>query len=132
MDYDYNMGLRWACRAGHLQIVKYMIKLGANDFEEGLLEACHEGHVDIAHKMIKCGANNFNECLLLRSMYRYCDIPRLLYDYGANDFTPLYNIGGETLRLYQLCITNKINPIYDFIDILKKDPWYILVNYLSI
>jgi len=44
---DYNEGLFYACKKGHINIIKLMINKGADDFEWGLYYACLGGHTQM-------------------------------------------------------------------------------------
>lgn len=61
-----NEGLICACRDdnnNYLELVKYLVELGANDKNGAFLEACKNGVHKIAKILVNCGANNFDECL---------------------------------------------------------------------
>lgn len=69
---DFNLALVEACRAGHLDVVEFMISSGARDVEgglktacQGLLEACRAGHVYVVDFMLSNGALNFYEGLIV-------------------------------------------------------------------
>jgi hypothetical protein len=47
-----------ACECGRLDIVKFMIERGVNDWNTGLYHACRGGHLDIVRLMTKNGADN--------------------------------------------------------------------------
>ena len=49
-------GLYGACKGGYIDIVKFMIKKGANHWDLGLGGACRNGHIDIVKLMIEKGA----------------------------------------------------------------------------
>ncbi len=50
--YDWDDGLRYACRGGHPSVVKLMISKGANDWNSGLRQACLKCHMHIVKLMI--------------------------------------------------------------------------------
>ncbi len=57
--YKFNNALYYACRYGHLEIVKMMIELGANDYNDGIRGACEGGHTAVVKMMIDLGADNY-------------------------------------------------------------------------
>lgn len=49
---NYNSAMRAASREGHMDIVKFMINLGANDYESAMVNAAYKGDVDIIKLML--------------------------------------------------------------------------------
>jgi hypothetical protein len=84
-DY-YNTGLEYACIHGHLDIAKYMVECGANNFNYGLWYACENGHLDIVKYMVECGAYNFNNGLENACYNGRLDIAKYMVGCGANVF----------------------------------------------
>ncbi len=56
------MGLYRACDSGHLNIVKLMIKCGADDWNGGLCYAHLGGHLNMEKLMIEKGATECYFC----------------------------------------------------------------------
>ena len=52
-DFDWNLAFEMACKSGHLEIAKLMIKHGANALNRGLLVACKGGHMDVIDLLMK-------------------------------------------------------------------------------
>ncbi len=66
LDKDYNYGLFWACMAGNLEIVQYLIDNGANNYDDALYSACQGGNLEVfnlilSKKSVFMGAMTF-EC----------------------------------------------------------------------
>jgi len=53
-----NDGFENACLKGHLDIVEWMIKKGADNWNGGLFGACQGGYMEIIKLMIEKGANS--------------------------------------------------------------------------
>jgi len=53
---DWNCGYLAACRSGQLDIIDYMIRMGATRLEDGLEDglgsACHHGQLDVVKKLL--------------------------------------------------------------------------------
>ncbi len=84
MNLDWNCGLYYACKGGHINITKLIIKKGANDCNRGLAGACEGCNESLVKLMIEKGANNWN-----RGLYYACEggdesIVKLMIDKGAN------------------------------------------------
>ena len=56
--YNWNYGLRYACKGGNKEIVEIMIEKGAGDWNGGLIYACGGGNKEIAKIMKHKGGNN--------------------------------------------------------------------------
>jgi ankyrin repeat protein len=63
-------GLEYACKGGHMDIVKLLIEKGANYWNGGLYAACDYGHMDIAKLMIENGAVSNNKYKNLIGNYK--------------------------------------------------------------
>ena len=85
-SYDINIGLKFACRGGHIDIVNLMIAKGANNWNYGLRHACRGGHIDIVNLMIAKGANDWNNGLYGACRGGHIDIVNLMIAKGANDW----------------------------------------------
>lgn len=59
-DKYLNEGLFLSCGIGNLDIAKYLVEHGANDFNGGMHDACRCGHLEMVKYMIECGAVDFN------------------------------------------------------------------------
>ena len=92
----WNNGLYGACRGGHMDIVKLMIKQGAKSWmNQGLYEACEGCHLDIVKLMIKSGAANcWNIGLHKACIGGNMDIIKLMIDNGGR---------GWNCALYYAC-----------------------------
>jgi hypothetical protein len=89
---NFNNGLYYACIKGHLDIAKYMVECGGNNFNTGLRHACSNGHLDIAKYMVECGANDFNNGLFNACYNGHLELAKYMVESGANDFNDgLYN-----------------------------------------
>ncbi len=64
----YNGALHGACWGGHLDIIRRLIDLGADDFNWGLCGACGGGNMAAVNAMIELGANDWNT-----GLYEACE-----------------------------------------------------------
>ena len=60
LEYCRFYGLCNACRGGHINIVKMMIKKGATTWNNGLFGACQGGNMEIVDLIIEKGANDWD------------------------------------------------------------------------
>ncbi len=88
---DWDSGLYYACKGGHIEIIKLMIKKGATRLDRGLYGACEGGHLDIVKLMIEKGAHNWNWGLVYACRGGYIDIVKLMIKKG----TIVWNWGFE-------------------------------------
>jgi len=84
--YDWDLGLYYACKGGHIDIIEMMIDKGAKKLNSELLKACVGGHLEIVKLMIKKGANDWKWGLLNACYGGNIDIVRLIISNGANDW----------------------------------------------
>ena len=80
------LSLRGCCEMNHLEMIKYFMKLGANDFNYGLEGACKGGHLNIAEMMIELGANDFNHALLASCAGDNLELLKLCLNNGADKY----------------------------------------------
>lgn len=131
---NYNIALCYACHFERIDIVKYLISIGANDWNDGLVSACNSGNVELVNFMIHKGATDWNggirasatygkikiteimlqhkpsnlsQGLLLAGLHGHIDIAQLLIDNGATDI----NMG-----LYGACSFGKLSIVKFMLD----------------
>lgn len=83
VEWNWNDALYQACNTEHLEIAKFMIAKGANDFNRGFKGACHGGYFLMIHFMIKCGANNFGDGLEIACQRKNAKLIKLMLGNGA-------------------------------------------------
>jgi hypothetical protein len=87
---ELNAGLEGACVGGHLDIVKLLIKHGAEEFHQALRFACIGGHLKIVRYLLLENEEHVNwDCNIGLSYVcerGYRDILDILVTCGANDF----------------------------------------------
>jgi ankyrin repeat protein len=81
---DINECLKGACEGGHMEIVKYMIEKGADDWHGGLEGACYGGHMEIVKYMIEKGADDWNGGLYNACLEENIEIVKYMIKKGAN------------------------------------------------
>jgi ankyrin repeat protein len=91
----YNYALYWASRGGHMESIRYILLKGARNLNGGLLGACHNGHIDIADYFIKKGASNLDEAFEEACQNNNTDILDYLIEKGANNFENGFVIASE-------------------------------------
>jgi ankyrin repeat protein len=85
---DFNNGLTRACSGKNIEIIEYLITQGANDWNDGFLEACNAGIIKIVELMIIHGKHTLDWDLGLyyACSYGHIKIVKLLIAYGAHDW----------------------------------------------
>ena len=81
-----NLRMAEAAEAGHENIVRLMLDLGANNLNMGLTSAAAGGHESIVRLMLDQGATNYNEAMNSAAYCGQIHIVRLMLEKGANDF----------------------------------------------
>jgi ankyrin repeat protein len=76
-------GFNSACSSGYLDIVLFMIKYGATNWNEGLYEASKSGHSTIIKLLIKKKAFDWNWALFGACQGGHLDIANLMIQNGA-------------------------------------------------
>lgn len=71
---NLNYGLGGACDGGHMDIAVMMVELGARGFNTGLNSACCGGHIELAQYMVQLGADKFDEALERAKIYGHKDL----------------------------------------------------------
>jgi ankyrin repeat protein len=82
---NWEMGLYFACKGRHIGIVKYMVSKGANNWNDGLFGACYKGHMEIVKYMESKGANDWNYGLLGSCKGGHVEIMKYMIEKGANE-----------------------------------------------
>lgn len=106
-----NLGLSYACKAGHLHVVNFMIAQGANDWPGGLCNACSCGHMPIVQLMIAKGADNWNQGLVSACLGGHMPIVQLMISKGANgwNFGFCKACNGGNIDIVRLMISKGAN-----------------------
>ena len=134
-----NFGLYGACRGGHLELAKLLIRKGANDLNQafygacrsgnsslieifqgascnkGLDGACYGGHLELAKSMISKGARDYDASLYYASRGGHLVLVELLISTGVCDYNNgLYGAccGGH-LQLAELMIIKGADDYYE-------------------
>lgn len=87
---EWNMALPWAASDGHIAMVKYLVKLGADihyEHERALTWACRQGRFEVIKFLVENGADiriNFEDPL--SAAIDYPDIVHYLLEKGADPF----------------------------------------------
>lgn len=124
--HDLNEALENACQFGHFHIVEYLIeeKL-ADDVVNALYAAALDGNIEIAKYLIDHGANDFNGALWLAAEYGHINLVKLLVQLGADDFQNSIdrarnNDQTEILEYFESITNNKCPQLNTSIDNLKE------------
>ncbi len=106
---DKDDALHWAARRGHLNIIKYLVFMGADihdDNECALRYACAYGHLEVVKYLVSIGADiNINSkwpALFYASEHMQEEIIRYLISIGANIHS------NTEYALYAACSNNKL------------------------
>ena len=126
---DLNEALEKACQFGHFDLVKYLIeeKL-ADDVVNALFAASLDGNIEIAKYLIDHGANDFNGALWLAAEYGHINLVKLFVQLGADDFQnsidyaiyAINNNQSEILEYLESVKSHKCPQLNTSIDNLKE------------
>lgn len=85
---NLNHGMACACAHGHLEIVKFLVSVGADDLNIGFKSACGQANLEIIEFLTSKGINTgtLNSELLLASSWGHTELMKLLISKGANNF----------------------------------------------
>lgn len=138
-EHDYylhplDLGLRYACRPiwlnknvsspvkQNIEIIRFLIKKGAKDFNSGLVEACWMGYLEAVKLMLQMGANNWQEAFEHASRNGNMEIIRLIL--GIEGFVPNWQGGlHEAFRRGNMDVIQFMIENY-----LKENPEYLPWN----
>jgi hypothetical protein len=81
-----NWGMLGAARGGHLDIVKFLVRKGANDWNWGMARAAQGGHLDIVEFFISKGARGWNRGMAGAARGGHLDIVKFFISKGANNW----------------------------------------------
>lgn len=106
---DFRLGLQKACKGGHMEIVKKMRKLGACNYNKGLVMSCIGDHIEIAELMIECGAKNLDYALEYACEYNRIELVKFLFQKGAKFTSHTLNKAcmGNNINIVKIVINNK-------------------------
>lgn len=80
-----NDALNPACANGNINVVKFLISEGADDFNEGIRATCnYSGNIDLIELFIDKGAKNFNEGLWYACYGNNFKAAKYMIDKGAD------------------------------------------------
>ena len=84
----FNHAMEEAVYGGHMNVVKLIVELGADefgrdDFNAVMLLAAQNGHIDIVKLMVESGANDFNKAMATAAMGGHMDIVKLMVELGV-------------------------------------------------
>lgn len=78
-----NQGLYKACKHGHIDVVRLLVKNGASSWDWGLVNACLSGDIVIVQLMIDLGARSWNSGLSQACLKGHKEIIKLMIEKGA-------------------------------------------------
>lgn len=110
---NYINAIYFACLSGNIEIIQLMIEKGANGYNDGLTSACQTGNMEIAKLMIEKGANNYNFGLTIASQKGNVKIVKSMIENGANNYNDglTYACKNQDINLIQLLIEKGANEI---------------------
>jgi hypothetical protein len=82
-----NNGLRNAARYGHIQIAKFLVDRGADDFDGSLAKAIKGRHTKIMHFLIQKGAEDWDVAMCAAARIGSKDLVDFFIEKGASDWT---------------------------------------------
>lgn len=81
-------------------LVKWMIKLGANNYNEIVTYAVQKGNIDLIRLCILNGANNFMEMAVQAVIYSQREIVKWMIELGANNYNHIVEYASEKGDIY--------------------------------
>lgn len=85
-DDTYTHCLKDACKGGHMDIARFMMKNGAHCWNNALMGACEEGHMELVLMMIEKGANQWDWAYESACEGGHMEIVKLIEEKLINDF----------------------------------------------
>lgn len=112
IEVDVNKGLQGACIGGHVQIAKFMINIGARNFQDAFYYACKSRCVEIVEFMVKkCNIKHYardrlTECLSIACSHGGADVVKFLLKCGItrNDECLNWACEGGDLEIVKILI----------------------------
>jgi ankyrin repeat protein len=86
-DDDLNHTLIQSASCGKIEVVKLLLKHGANVCDEALRWSAYYGHIEVVKLLLRCGANvhaNYDVSLKYSAENGSVEIVKLLLEHGAN------------------------------------------------
>lgn len=114
-----NKALHNAAISGHLQIVLYLVSLGANDFNDAMVVANHTNNIQIVKEMLNCGATDYNTCLYLATNFNNYEIFKLMLENGKGKC--IFNL---QLQLNAACTEGHLSLVKELISLSKDGTYY--------
>jgi len=112
---DFNDGFMVSCSNGHLELVQYCLVQGVDFVNDGLNAACSSGHLKVAMLCVKHGADDFNEGLMMSCSNGHLELAKYCILAGAQFFSyGLYaSCTNGHLTLAELCVRHGANNFAD-------------------
>jgi len=117
INVEKRYALKSACINGHLNIVKSLVKNGANIRaydDEALGESCKHGHLNIVMFLVEKGANvkaNNNYAIRMAELYNHFDVRDYLYKHGGRPYKYKYDATGiQHGPIQPICYIRVVNP----------------------
>ncbi|MEM3858013.1 MAG: ankyrin repeat domain-containing protein [Candidatus Micrarchaeaceae archaeon] len=85
-NYNLNCALFYACKYGKIEIVNYLLDLGADNVDYALKGACKGGKIEIAKMMVNLGATDFNDALSYACKCGDLETVNYIISLGGNDW----------------------------------------------
>lgn len=98
--------LTWAAENGHLDVVKLLVKKGANDYNGAMFKAVIKGHTAIVKFLVK-KCSNLNPPMILAVKHNHLDIVKILVAYGADDFAYGFSVA-EDIKISAFLLRNSV------------------------
>ena len=83
---QWNFALQYAAQYGHLEVCKYLVSLGATNFDSALKCATRHDHLDMCKYFVSIGATDFNGALKYVAYHGKLNLCKYFVSLGATDF----------------------------------------------
>ena len=101
-----------AVYGGHINIVKYLINKGANDFNRGLIAASKKGDLEITKLMLEKNANNYFIAFKVALNYENLEILKILPDLSIDYYNSAIAqaiAGNKSLKIISFIFDKGVN-----------------------
>lgn len=139
----YNQIMTIGANHGHLDLVKWAIEHGANDYEKAMAYASAGGHIKIIELMMNYGAHNYNLAMLGATLGGCMNTIELMLQLGVTDYNTCMKWAAErghceiVKKMLELGATTYIESLdgaacYGHKDVIKFIFQHITTNNISL
>lgn len=99
MTIDPDNGLRDSCKSGSIELAKYFVLVGANNYDDATFIAAKHGNIEIAKLMISLGVNDYIRISRIAASHGHIDIVKYMISLGADNYDDVIRIAAKYGRI---------------------------------